>query len=209
MFKFSGVQTKDGLVKKQPVKPLPKINGTFDQIVHTNKLNRSISLLRPVPKDRTCADAYIEPHWCSCLSLNYLDTNSELVKRAANVIVDKINLYTSEERHLCHILKLSRIVWAGLLQPRQRLLQFKKNRDFDGFLPELSSTITKSTTELYQLKIHVEPGNAIFEASLTHNLFIDQFSVKIDDVSRINMYGKKAQCILKKNPDLRKFCYCR
>lgn len=177
--------------------------------MHGKKFNRAISLLKPVPKERTCADAYIEPHWCSCLSLQYLDTSSELVKRAANAVVDKINIYTSEERRLCQILTLSNVTWAGKLQPRKTLLKFKQNRDLDGYLADLSSTSTKITKDLYQLQIHVNPGNSIFEASLTHNLFTNQLSVNITDVSRINMYGNQARCIMDKNPDLRKFCYCR
>lgn len=174
-----------------------------------NRFNRAISLLQAVPKNRSCADAYIEPHWCSCLSLHYLDTHSELVKRAANAVVDRINVYTSADRRLCHILMLSNITWAGSLQPRQTLLKFKQNRDLDGYLADLTSTTTKITKDLYQLQIHVQPGDSIFEASLSHNLFIDQFSVNITDISRINVYGDQARCILDQNPDLRKFCYCR
>lgn len=173
------------------------------------KTNRAISLLKSIPKNRSCADAYIEPHWCSCLSLNYVNTTTQLVKRAAMAIVDRINVYTSEERHLCHGLILANISWAGILQPRQTLLKFKQNRDLDGFIADLTSTSTKITKELYQIQVYVLPGLSIFEASLTHNLLTDQFLVNITDVSRINMYGDQAKCILDKNPDLRKFCYCR
>lgn len=198
----------DDLLKKPDVQPVPKSNGTNNQ-QESNKFKRAISLLEIIPKNRTCADAYIEPHWCSCLSLRFLNTTSELVRRAANAVVDKINIYTSDERRLCHILKFSNITWAGTLQPRQTLLKFKQNRDVDGYLADLSSTTTKITKDLYQLQIHVNPGDSIFEASLTHNLFTNQFVVNITDISRINVYGKQADCILDKNPDLRKFCYCR
>lgn len=177
--------------------------------MRSNKFNRAISLLQQIPKNRTCADAYIEPHWCSCLSLNYLNTTTELVKRAANAVLDKINIYTSDERRFCHILSLSNITWAGKLLPRQTLLKFKQNRDLDGYLADLSATTTKITKDLYQLQIHVQPGNSIFEASLTHNLFTNQFIVNITDISRINTYGSQAACIMERNPDLRKFCYCR
>lgn len=173
------------------------------------KFKRAISLFESIPRNRTCKDAYIEPHWCSCLSLKFQNTSSELVRRAGNAIVDKINTYTSGERHLCHILKLSNITWAGTLQPRQTLLKFKQNRDPDGYLADLSSTSTKITANLYQLQILVKPGDSIFEASLTHNLYTDQFVVNITDISRINIYGNQAKCILNKNPDLRKYCYCR
>lgn len=206
---FTDIQTKDGLLETPLVQPLPPSNASYEQLVRTKKLTRAISLFQPVPKNRTCADAYIEPHWCSCLSLHFLNTSTALVKRAANAIVDKINVYTSEERHLCHILRLSNITWAGTLEPRQTLLKFKQNRDLDGYLADLSSTTTKITKELYQLQIHVEPGDSIFEASLNHELSTGQFVVNITDVSRINKYGDQARCILDKNPDLRKFCFCR
>lgn len=188
---------------------MPKTNMTYDLLVRSTKFKRAMSLMQNIPKNRTCADAYIEPHWCSCLSLQFQNTTSELIKRAANAIVDRINIHTSDERHLCHILTLSNITWAGTLQPRQTLLKFKQNRDLDGYLADLSSTSTKITTNLYQLQIKTQPGNSIFEASLMHNLFTNQFVVNITDVSRINAYGKQAKCILQKNPDLRKFCYCR
>lgn len=93
--------------------------------------------------------------------------------------------------------------------PHETLIKFKQNRDLDGYLADLTSTSTKITKDLYQLKIHTWPGDSIFEASLTHNLEIDQFFVNISDISRINVYGAQANCILDINPDLRKFCYCR
>lgn len=207
-FQIAGIQTRDGLLKDQPIEST-KPNVTYDQVTSAKKLSRAISLLKPVPKERTCADAYIEPHWCSCLSLQYLNITSESVKRAANAVVDKINVYTSENRRLCHILSLSNITWAGKLMPRKTLLKFKQNRDPDGYLADLTSTSTKITKELYQLQVHVQPGGSIFEASLTHNMFTNQYIVNITDVSRINAYGDQARCILDKNPDLRKFCYCR
>lgn len=131
------------------------------------------------------------------------------MKKAANAIVDRINEYTNADRSLCHALSLFNITWAGTLQPRQSLLKFKQNRDLDGFLADLSSTTTKVTKELYQLQVIVQPGLSIFEASLKYNLETDRFSVNITDVSRINLYGDQARCIYDKNPDLRKFCYCR
>lgn len=172
------------------------------------KSSRAISLFKPIPKSRSCADAYIEPHWCSCLSLNFLDTSLPVIARAADAIVNRINAYTQEER-LCSRLSLLNITWAGKLMPHQTLLRFKQNLDIDGYLADMqSASSTKITKELYQLQIIVAPGKSIFEASLVHDLIVDKFNVNITDVSRINMYGKQAECIMNTNPDLRKFCYC-
>lgn len=174
-----------------------------------SKSARAISLFNVVPTNRSCADAYIEPHWCSCLNLNFVNVTAPIVKRAAGAIVDRINAYTNEERQICHTLSVANVTWAGKLVPHQTLIKFKQNRDLDGYLADLTSTSTKITNELYQLQILVMPGQSIFEASLTHNLISDQFEVNITDISRINKYGDQANCILDKNPDLRKFCYCR
>lgn len=172
------------------------------------KSSRAISLFKPIPKSRSCADAYIEPHWCSCLSLNFVNTTLPVIKRAANAILQRINAFTLVEP-LCSRLALTNISWAGKLLPQQTLLRFKQNLDPDGYLADLrSSTSTKITKELYQLQIIVTPGQSIFEASLVHDLITDKFNVNISDVSRINMYGKQADCIMEKNPDLRKFCFC-
>lgn len=173
-----------------------------------SRKNRAISLFRSIPKNRSCADAYIEPHWCSCLSLNFINTSMELVQRAGHAIVDRINAYTSVEREICYSLSLSSISWAGKLVPHQTLLQFKQNRDLDGFLADLSSK-TNILRELYQLQITVLPGESIFEASLIYDSNNNQFHVNITDISRINVYGNQAHCIMEKNPDLRKFCYCK
>lgn len=177
--------------------------------VHARKLNRALSLLRPIPENRTCAEAYIEPHWCSCLSLNFVNATEALVKRAAHAVVNLINEYTKNERHLCHELQLANITWAGTLEYRQNLLKFKTNRDLDGYLADLSATTSKSATHLYQIQLFTSPGNSLFEASLTHNSLTDQFSIDMAHISRINEYGSQAACILEKNPDLRKFCFCR
>lgn len=172
------------------------------------KASRAISLFKPISKSRSCADAYIEPHWCSCLSLNFLLNTLPVIKRAANAIVDRINTYTQVEQ-MCSRLALLNISWAGKLVPHQTLLRFKQNLDLDGYLADLRSpSSTKITKELYQLQVIVTPGQSIFEASLVHDLIADKFIVNISDVSRINMYGKQAECIMEKNPDLRKFCYC-
>lgn len=173
------------------------------------KSSRAISLFKPIPKTRSCADAYIEPHWCSCLSLHFVNATLPVIKRAAAAIVERINAYTQDER-MCSRLALANVSWAGKLMPHQTLLRFKQNLDLDGYLADLrSSTSTKITKELYQLQVIVTPGQSIFEASLEHDLITDKFNVNISDVSRINMYGKQAECIMERNPDLRKFCFCR
>ena len=50
-----------------------------------------ISLLRPIPLNRTCASAHIDLHWCTCLRYENIDVADELVSTAARRVVDHIN----------------------------------------------------------------------------------------------------------------------
>jgi hypothetical protein len=44
-----------------------------------------------VPLERTCADAYVEPHWCACLDWQEINLQDRFVVRAAEAFVDFIN----------------------------------------------------------------------------------------------------------------------
>lgn len=171
--------------------------------------SRAISLFDKIPENRSCALAYIEPHWCSCLNWESInDTTSEEVFRAANTLVEFINKYTQNYRKICEVLVLEEILWSGKLTPHKKLLEFKQNKDMDGFIPDLSSD-TKILNEMYQVKILVSPSEAIYEASVIHNLVDNVFKVKLSDISRVNKYGNQARCIYEENPELRKYCYCK
>ncbi|XP_069997397.1 uncharacterized protein [Penaeus vannamei] len=169
---------------------------------------RGISLFSQVPSSRTCADAFVEPHWCACLNWEPVDVANERVQRAAVALVHYINTYLAPHRSLCHELSLEKITWAGTLLPSKGLLSYKRNADVDGFVPDLSDSTAVSEIG-YQVHIETSPGQAHFEASLTYSIRLDTFSVKIDDVSRTNKYGNSPHCIYTTQDHLRKFCHCR
>ncbi|RXG74047.1 hypothetical protein Avbf_00684 [Armadillidium vulgare] len=172
--------------------------------------------LGSIPPSRTCKDAFIEPHWCACLTWDPLPTTDDKVLEAANALVHYINSYTAPQRGFCHEIKVLSISSAALLLPNEGLMSFRKTFDYDGFLPDFGDQMSISE-EVYQITIQTVPTKEyfytsndlpIFEASLTYNTKQDSFSVKIDDISRINMYGDQPHCIMKHHPHLRKFCYC-
>lgn len=136
------------------------------------------------------------------------DTQNEYVLRAARSVVDRINDFTKKDSHKCSRLYLHEIKWAAKLAPHDNLMRFKQNKDFDGFLADLTSN-TKVSSEMYQVKIIVKPGKSIFEASVLHDLKENGFRVKMSDISRVNKYGSQAECILDSDPELRKYCYCK
>lgn len=192
----------------------PKTESDQPKSIHMSETarGRAISLFDPIPNNRSCADAYIEPHWCACLNWRPLQLNDShyegVLIKAAHSIVDTINLATAERRQICAPLELLKINWALRLQPHRELLQFKSNEDPDGFLANLNGQ-TVVHQEMYQLQVLTQPGNALYEASVAHNLHTFNVTTKLSDISRINKYGSQANCIYERDPELRKFCYCR
>lgn len=198
--------------------------------------NRAISLLNPIPVERSCADAYIEMHWCACLNWQTVNLTESiglgerrpnvLLLKAATSIVTTINNATQPFRRYCELLHLDQINWALHLSMNNDMLHFEKTIDKDGFVPQIMITENSdsdallddndanrggSTTGsvLYQLQVTLLPGNSVFEASVSHDRRTDTFETKLSQISRINRYGEQARCIYNRNPELRKYCYCR
>lgn len=169
---------------------------------------RSVSLFSKIPETRSCAHAYIEPHWCACLDWEPLSLDNPMVDRLSATLLNTINNYTKNYRDICEKLLLNKVMWATQAAPNDFLVKFNKNADKDGFLADLSAK-TKITKEIYQIKVVLDPGESIFEASIVHLLNNDELMLKIEDISRINMYGRQARCVEKELPHLRKYCYCK
>ncbi|XP_055903067.1 uncharacterized protein LOC129939183 [Eupeodes corollae] len=175
----------------------------------SNYVPRGISLFKPIPQNRSCASAFIEPHWCACLDWRQInDTSTPLIKKIAQSILTTINDASNSFREVCEPFELKLINWALKLTPHRELLKFRKNKDIDGFLPDLSSDMDIHE-EFYQVQVTLSPGDALFEASVSYNLKDFQATTKLSQVSRVNKYGSQANCIYDTNPELRKYCYCK
>ncbi|XP_017768642.1 PREDICTED: uncharacterized protein LOC108556871 [Nicrophorus vespilloides] len=168
---------------------------------------RSVSLFTNIPKERSCAQAYIEPHWCACLEWNSISLSSPIIQRLGDEFVKILNDYTESQRTKCAILRISAIYWVSQLTPNENLLKYKKNHDYDGFVPDLTGK-TDVSVNIYQMKVMLSPGDSLFEVTISHHLNEDQMEIKMSDISRINLYGRQARCIENSLHHLRKYCYC-
>ncbi|XP_065172102.1 uncharacterized protein [Atheta coriaria] len=190
------------------------IHATLKSVLHLGSLEkanlseRSLSLFSHIPQERGCAQAFIEPHWCACLDWQPVDLTLPVVERLAAAFTNILNNYTSVVRNQCETLSIGSVFWVNKLTPNDNLIKFKNSKDNDGFVPDLTGN-TQISTMLYQIKLKLFPGAGIFEATLIHNLDQDVFTVKEEDISRINVYGTQPWCIATTHPNLRKFCYCK
>lgn len=144
---------------------------------------RGVSLFKEVPPNRTCTTASISPHWCPCQKFKLISIADYLVQKAAKVIIDFVNNRISAYRKKCATLTLDSILSA-------RLVRKDNSSISDNFLIAVSAS----------------PSYAIFEATVHCDSTKENTCHVLDDISRINEYGKQSICI--NDAELRKFCYC-
>uniref|UniRef100_A0A1I8BSW1 DUF229 domain-containing protein n=1 Tax=Meloidogyne hapla TaxID=6305 RepID=A0A1I8BSW1_MELHA len=124
-------------------------------------MTRSLSFLREIPLERTCDQAGIEIHWCTCLNWIIINNLNEVIP-LANSVINKINKYTETERSLCSKLELKNVESAKKLVPNEKLLKYNGNIDLDGFKPKLKGNV-KTKFATYQIVFITTPGAAKYE----------------------------------------------
>ncbi|CAI2352336.1 unnamed protein product [Caenorhabditis sp. 36 PRJEB53466] len=174
------------------------------------KTTRSLSVFRPIPADRTCAQAGIEAHWCTCLSWQdamQTQEDRKLTRRIANAVVREINKELEVEKELCARLSLANVINAKMLLPDKTVLAYKNVMDTDGFVPDLSGS-TESAFAHYQLKFSTSPGNAIYEVTLFYDAVRNEIKLDFGAISHVNRYGDLPHCVMDNNFYIATFCVC-
>jgi hypothetical protein len=177
----------------------------------TRRFPRGFSLFDAIPAERSCADADIEPHWCSCLAWTKVPVDMKEVRQAAEQVILTINSLTSSRDAVCARLSLHNITSAVRYTAGIDLLHFKKSSDSHGRVADLTDDMT-ATQAFYQVTIQTRPGGALYEATVKHvfdAIMVGEFIVDTRDISRINRYGSQPHCVASELPHLRPYCYCK
>ncbi|KHJ95583.1 hypothetical protein OESDEN_04460 [Oesophagostomum dentatum] len=188
---------------------------------------RSLSLFRPILERRTCEQAGISVHWCTCL--NWEDAmgtfeGRKLAHILASAIVDAFNRQLKDVFHLCAQLSLQELLDAKKLISTDRSGEVKER-----FWP---NTDGNNATTYYQIKLRTTPGNAVYEVTVSFlcyllldinsavlvvaigtrevTLFYSSEEVHIDlsSVSHANRFGDAPHCIIDQNYFLATYCVC-
>lgn len=158
------------------------------ELADSDPMPRGISLFLPISGKRTCSDAGIDNHWCTCHQSVSVPVNSSNVKNAVDFLVGHINaLLTSYPQ--CAILSLNEIIGARM----------EKAVAHEGI------KTTDVGIQDYTVTIETVPGRALFEATVRYNHNSLQHSI-VGTVSRINMYGNQSACV--PHYRLRLYCFC-
>ncbi|XP_049873429.1 uncharacterized protein LOC126371977 [Pectinophora gossypiella] len=149
---------------------------------------RALTLLQPLPSNRSCSVAGIEDHWCTCLHWEEVKPEEPLYMPVAQALVDYINKLTESERQHCALRTLRSVQWVV------------KHKAHVEILRNLGS--------VYQVKITVGPGKGVYEAAMTYMSQKGEFFISSAQISRVNAYKDEPKCITETHPQLNKYCYC-
>ncbi|XP_055837375.1 uncharacterized protein LOC129905810 [Episyrphus balteatus] len=156
------------------------------ELKEADTIPRGISLFLPVPVTRTCENAGIASHWCTCHQKQTLLTNDGRVQRAARYIVklinDKLKPYPQ-----CRMLYLNSIAEAIIGASNQKILK------------EVTTDYLIDIT----VRVQTKPGLGEFESTVRMSSYTTHLT---GTISRINMYGSQSYCI--DDYTLKMFCYC-
>ena len=172
------------------------------------KTLHGISLLSPIPINRTCADASIQPHWCSCLDWRKVRNNSDEAIGATEYVVKFINDVVFKSTSKCQKINLKSVDIALKFVPNEKLLQFKGTKIQNRRGKALFGAAMSTDFVLYQVTFTTVPNEAKYEATLKYQVEDKVFSAKTSDISRLNAYGSQSACIQKEYPHLSAYCQC-
>lgn len=164
---------------------LNPFNLTEDHL-ETTQTSRGYSLFKEISPKRTCEDADIASHWCTCQQSLEVPMNSPIVVEAANFAVDYIN-QELEGYAQCANLSLDEISNARLMT-------------------HVDHIKGKNKIEDYMITLRTLPGEGIFEVTIRHSEVGNKFDV-MGSISRLNLYGKQSSCITDFHMKL--YCYCK
>lgn len=137
------------------------------------------SLFEEVPYNRSCIDASIDQHWCTCIPYSYSDKSLPEVREAVKTALQHINDELNNEPK-CIKLRLKKILSAKIA----------KSEKLDAH---------------YLVTFDVYPSGAQFEATVRKK---NKNSFQLNgSISRLNEYGKQSECV--HDDKFKKYCMCK
>ncbi|XP_030377707.1 uncharacterized protein LOC115626465 [Scaptodrosophila lebanonensis] len=149
------------------------------------------SLLFEVPFNRSCREAGIEEHWCSCQPSETI-TKASYARRIALAVVRDMNkqLRLQKLTNLCHDFMLKHLHKLD----RKQILATDEGP-------------SNANESYYIVNFKTRPNSAHFETTVRYNNLTGAIQMNINAISRLNSYAKDAKCLEQKVA--KKYCICK
>jgi hypothetical protein len=172
------------------LKHIIELSGSTEKLPQSLSCPKAQSLFEAVPWNRSCDDACVEFHFCTCSAYTLMDLKDEMGLKARRFAVEWMNKELQlkarkDDKPLCATLKLGNIGRG-----------------------EKSAAVNANTSNEfmhYLVNFDVVPSNASFETTVTFYTQNSEFKIS-GDISRINAYGNQSHCV--GDAKLKLYCYC-
>ncbi|XP_037951645.1 uncharacterized protein LOC119682309 [Teleopsis dalmanni] len=146
------------------------------------------SVFKEVPENRTCADAGITEHWCTCTLYDIVPTDNSIIKNITNQIINSMNEYLEMKNisSICSKIEL---------------------RDINSALIKIEENDEINSQPTYRVEYSVNPKSAIYEASVVYDSLKKTIKINVEDISCLTSYAKIANCVQDKQA--KKYCICK
>ncbi|KAF2883976.1 hypothetical protein ILUMI_22204 [Ignelater luminosus] len=157
-------------------------------IVPSTACAKCKSIFEEIEVNRSCEDASIKQHWCTCGGYEHISTGNSTVKAAGEFILNKIQAtidsYTKDSKK-CAKFTIKKIMTASISSNGE---DWYKN-------------------DTYLLIILQTKPNAVFEGTVS----VENKEGRLDfqmqgSISRLDYYDPHSHCVNDSN--LKKYCYC-
>lgn len=177
--------------------------------------SRGLSMLYPIPKNRTCNLAGIPEHFCTCFSNQIFDKNSNFTKSAANFLTKHLNRLLKNSTSWakrgtsCHKLRWRNVTRAERIGVSAKVkASVRELKTWDKIEEKNKTRLVHQLNvgEKLRVAVQMDPKSALFEAELLYNGGWSNWTV-LGDVARLNAYGNQSWCV--QHEVIRKYCVCK
>uniref|UniRef100_A0A6P4F257 Uncharacterized protein LOC108046301 n=1 Tax=Drosophila rhopaloa TaxID=1041015 RepID=A0A6P4F257_DRORH len=163
----------------------PKLPGSVD-------CPKCQSLFHPVSESRTCEDAGIPEHYCTCVP--YKRLTADWARRIPPRVIGRINEYLAGRN-------LSGICSELTLKHIHRIeMKIGLEHNFNGDLP-------MADVNTYRIKFKVNQNTAVFQATVQYNNVTESVEVSVPTISRLDRYKYVSTCVDDKIDKM--YCICK
>lgn len=145
------------------------------------------SLFSEIPKERSCEDASIQTHWCTCNYYIPINTNSIIAQDAAFFILNEIRTVLVRQNE----------------NEAEKCADFYLNKIINS---RISKNLLGNKTYIL-LSVETEPL-AAFEATVSFAHYNGSIEFNLEgSISRLDLYSEHSYCV--QNDVMKKYCYCK
>ncbi|XP_030244375.1 uncharacterized protein LOC115564325 [Drosophila navojoa] len=152
----------------------------------------SQSLFHLLPMERSCRDACVKEHWCTCNEFVKLSLDGEMYLLGKRVVYH-INrwMLTHHYNEVCQRLGLQDMDMA------EQKMSYEEN----------DSESTYGSIVVYRLLFRTYPDVGKFQATVRYNRELESIEeLHVPDISRLNSYKNSSECV--QDEIAKKFCFC-